>query len=238
MPNKIKVNKVNKNSYKTKSNISSSIFRYGFSCLIVMTMTACSAEPAINTKGNTNNKTETSIQTHSQSNSQATMQYSQSNIQSKMETSSEIEYDKVSQAIGHLISYETKRKMDLSYGTTSALNEVFKTYHADISHLPKQKQALFFFIVDSNINVHGGDNLFEFYNFIYLACGAEYIRLLKQNSNNPYLKPERIKLSLKTIEEREPQLKFQAKRKGLSLNEYVTELKAEYGFTQKNQQQP
>lgn len=83
-------------------------------------------------------------------------------------------------AIGHILIYETEIRLDGSIGINSALTEVFKTYYDQVESLDKNDRAMFLFIADSQLQVHGGSDLFHFYDFVYLCCFNEYVQLYKR----------------------------------------------------------
>lgn len=132
------------------------------------------------------------------------------------------------QAIGHLIKYQTDRKINMKHGTNSPFSEVVKTYYKLIEPLPEDDRAMFFYMVDNHLNVHGGSGLFDFYNFIYLCCESEYISLLENNLDNPYFDSEVLKRKLLVMTNSEKRIRKGAKWRKKTIDDYKVELKKSF----------
>ncbi len=131
-------------------------------------------------------------------------------------------------AIGSLIKYETDSKISLHYGNHSSLKEVYQTYYSDVAMLTKKERAMFFFMVDNNIRVTGGSDLFDYYDLVYSCCEEEYISLLKKNIDNPYFNTDILKNKLGIIETTEERIREAVSPYGKSEKDHLQELKDFY----------
>ncbi len=131
-------------------------------------------------------------------------------------------------AIGHLIMYQTERQINGQAGLNSPLTEVFKTYYEDIEALPEDKRAMFMFMADNHLKVHGGAELFKFYDFVYLCCLNEYIQLVESNLSNRYFNSELIKRKFDMVRNLESRIKRQAVWRERSLEEHKEIMKVEF----------
>lgn len=130
-------------------------------------------------------------------------------------------------AIGHLIMYQTQRQINGKAGTNSPLTEIFKTYYDHIEQLSGDDRAMFIFMADNHLNIHGGSGLFHFYDFVYLCCLKEYTQLIESNLSNRYLDSEKLKNQWSMVENLESRIKGQADWRKRSLEEHEKIMKEE-----------
>lgn len=134
----------------------------------------------------------------------------------------------IEKAIGHLILYQTERKINGKAGINSPLTEIFKTYYESIESLPINDRAMFLFMADNHLEVHGGSGLLHFYDFIYLCCLIEYRQLIESNLSNRYFNSELLNRKFSIVKNLESKIKDEASRRERSLDEHKKIMKTEF----------
>lgn len=140
------------------------------------------------------------------------------------------EYDGMvlEKAIGHLITYQTERQLNGKVGVNSPLTEVFKTYYKDIELLSKHDRAMFLFMADNHLKIHGGSELIDFYNFVYLCCLSEYRQLIESNLSNRYLDSTALNRTFNIVKNLESSIANEARWRKLSIEEQKKIMRSDF----------